>query len=151
LRGVASVRWHSPRSARRVLIRGFRSGAAFYNGRARRILDRNAARQRGYAIRRTTQTRSERCTNLLRRESVSRLVASRARRIDTRRTFAFLVGWFHLASRVCNRTTEPGVLQPGRSGNARHNASIRLDQLNTFTNRRRLKRRNDWRLVRNRA
>src|SRR5271170_1629943 len=42
---VASVRRYASRSARCVLIRGLWFGAAFHNGRARRILDRNAARQ----------------------------------------------------------------------------------------------------------
>jgi hypothetical protein len=57
-----------------------------------------------------------------------------------------------LASRVCARTIEPRIRTSRRGGgNARHSASNRLDQLNTFLNRRRLKRRNDWRLVQNRA
>ena len=42
---VASVRRYASRSAWCVLIRGLWFGAAFHNGRARRILDRNAARQ----------------------------------------------------------------------------------------------------------
>jgi hypothetical protein len=40
-----SVRRDASRSARCVLIRGLWFGVAFHNGRARRILDRNAARQ----------------------------------------------------------------------------------------------------------
>jgi hypothetical protein len=60
-------------------------------------------------------------------------VASRARRIDTRRMFAFLAGSFVLASRVCarSRTSRRG------GGNVRHSASNHLDQLNTFLSRRR--------------
>ena len=63
----------------------------------------------------------------------SRLMPSRARRIDTRRMFAFLAGSFVLASRVCarSRTSRRG------GGNVRHSASNHLDQLNTFLSRRR--------------
>ena len=43
--GVASIRRYASRSTRCVLIRGLWFGAAFHNGRARRILDRNAACQ----------------------------------------------------------------------------------------------------------
>ena len=73
------------RSPRRVLIRGVWLGAAFHNGCARRILDRNAARQPwATAIRRITQTRSGRIgTNSPRKEPASRRLARRARRIDT--------------------------------------------------------------------
>jgi Protein of unknown function (DUF2721) len=58
----------------------------------------------GYAIRRTTQPRSERCTNSLRRELASRLVASRTRRRHKRRLFAFLAG-----CAVCQRQREPTI------------------------------------------
>ena len=77
----------------------------------------------------------------------------RAKRIDTREEMsAFLTGSFVLASRVCARTIEPRIRTSRRGGgSARDSASNRLDQLNTFLNRAARERRNDWRLVRNRA
>jgi hypothetical protein len=56
-----------------------------------------------------------------------RLMASRDRRIDTRRMFAFLAGSFFLASSVCARTIEPRIRTSRRGGgNARRSASNRL-------------------------
>ena len=65
---------------------------------------------------------------------------------------AFLTGSFVLASRVCARTIEPRIRTSRRGGgSARDSASNHLDQLITFLSRAARERRNDWRLVRNRA
>ena len=63
--GVASVRRYASRSARCVLIRGLWFGSAFHNGRTRRILDRNAARQ-------SRVTRSSELRNRGRRDARAR-------------------------------------------------------------------------------
>jgi hypothetical protein len=69
---------------------------------------------------------------------VSRLMASRARRLDTRKTFGFLAGWFRLASRVLQQNNRAANSPAGRrASNARQSTSIRLDYLSTFTNQHR--------------
>jgi hypothetical protein len=55
--------------------------------------------------------------NLPQRETMGLLMASRVRRIDTRKRWHF---WPVGSERVCNRTTEPRIRQPARRGNARH-------------------------------
>src|SRR5271170_2584474 len=114
---VASVRRYASRSARCVLIRGLWFGAAFHNGRARRILDRDAARQ-------PWVTRSGELRERDRRDARTR--RGRSWRADSWRVglsvstreemSAFLTGSFVLASRVCARTIEPRIRTSRRGG-----------------------------------